>query len=172
MTFTTGIICHDGDVRLVNGSGPHEGRVEVCFNETWGTICSYIHRWNWNTTQADIVCQQLGYSGAGMILLLLLSHCLIHIMLIDKSTLGFGRGSLPVLVKHVYCRGHESNIGECIYYTTRLSDCLRYESDVIGVHCISSIISLTNKCMNTRKNAWLQYRCDQEWRIASGQWSS
>ena len=61
-----GIICHDGDVRLVNGSGRHEGRVEVCFNEMWGTICDYT----WNNIiiiEADIVCQQLGYSGAGIV---------------------------------------------------------------------------------------------------------
>ena len=63
-----GIICHDGDVRLVNGSGPHEGRVEVCFNEMWGTICDYIDPWYWNITQANVVCQQLGYSGAGIML--------------------------------------------------------------------------------------------------------
>ena len=65
---STGVICHDGDVRLVNGSGPHEGRVEVCFNEAWGTICDYIHPWRWNITQADVVCQQLGYSGAGILI--------------------------------------------------------------------------------------------------------
>ena len=75
----TGVICHDGDVRLVNGSGPHEGRVEVCFNEIWGTICDYICPWRWNTTQANVVCQQLGYSGAGIILFL--SHTLSHTLL-------------------------------------------------------------------------------------------
>ena len=64
-----GIICNDGDVRLVNGSQPHEGRVEVCFNETWGTICHYISLWSWNVSQADVICQQLGYSGAGNLLL-------------------------------------------------------------------------------------------------------
>ena len=62
---STGVICQDGDVRLVNGSGRHEGRVEVCFNGTWGTICDLLFPWHWNITQANVVCQQLGYSGAG-----------------------------------------------------------------------------------------------------------
>ena len=65
-SWSTGVICQDGDVRLVNGRNRHEGRVEVCFNETWGTICDYIYPWEWNITQADVVCQQLGYSGAGI----------------------------------------------------------------------------------------------------------
>ena len=59
------IVCYDGDVRLVNGSRPHVGRVEVCFNERWGTVCDdYIGNGDWNTSEADVVCRQLGYSGA------------------------------------------------------------------------------------------------------------
>ena len=58
-------MCYDGDVRLVNGRQPSEGRVEVCFNETWGIICGYINLWEWNISEADVVCHQLGYSGAG-----------------------------------------------------------------------------------------------------------
>ena len=58
--YYVGIMCYDGDVRLVNGSQPHEGRVEVCFNETWGTVCDYL---DW-LSEADVVCKQLGYFGA------------------------------------------------------------------------------------------------------------
>ena len=133
----TGIVCHDGDVRLVGGRQPNEGRVEVCFNETWGTICDYIRPWSWNISQADVVCHQLGYSAAGKFLL---SYSIMHKIKFytDKSTYGFGRGSSRVLVKHVSCRGYESNIGECTYSTTGLSNCLSSGSDVIGVHCIPS----------------------------------
>ena len=63
----SGIVCHDGDVRLVNGSQRHEGRIEICFNETWGTICNWISSYSWNHSQADVVCKQLGYSQAGKI---------------------------------------------------------------------------------------------------------
>ena len=62
-----GINCHDGDVRLVNGSQSHEGRIEVCFNETWGTVCDWIYPYYWNQSQADVVCKQLGYSKAGKV---------------------------------------------------------------------------------------------------------
>ena len=53
--------CTNGEVRLVNGSGPHEGRVEVCINEAWGSICSN----EWDDKDADIVCKQLGYLPLG-----------------------------------------------------------------------------------------------------------
>ena len=50
--------CSDGDVRLVDGRTPNEGRVEICFNRTWGTVC----RSGFGQLDASVVCQQLGYS--------------------------------------------------------------------------------------------------------------
>lgn len=53
--------CSNGDVRLAGGTGPYEGRVEVCFNKEWGTVCDN----NWNTIDGRVVCQQLGFSTDG-----------------------------------------------------------------------------------------------------------
>ena len=54
--------CTDGDVRLVGGSTEYEGRVEVCINRAWGTIC----RNGWSTQDSNVVCRQLGHMGLGM----------------------------------------------------------------------------------------------------------
>ena len=53
--------CTYGDVHLVGSSNQYEGRVEVCINDQWGTVCDD----SWDTTDATVVCRQLGYAYTG-----------------------------------------------------------------------------------------------------------
>ena len=47
--------CDEGDIRLAGGNTTNEGRVEVCLNGVWGTVC---HN-QWTTEDARVACRQL-----------------------------------------------------------------------------------------------------------------
>ena len=45
-----------------NNRARSEGRVEVCYNNVWGTICDY----DWDASyEAQTACYELGYSKTG-----------------------------------------------------------------------------------------------------------
>ena len=54
--------CTDGQLRLVGGANIREGRVEICINNAWGTICDDEL---FGTQDAVVVCTQMGFSNRG-----------------------------------------------------------------------------------------------------------
>ena len=65
LTSSTQWLCVDCDtanaLRLVGSTTPVQGRVEICLNSQWGTVCDNL----WGTADAQVVCRQLGYSANG-----------------------------------------------------------------------------------------------------------
>ncbi|KAB0373508.1 hypothetical protein FD755_015167 [Muntiacus reevesi] len=80
-------------VRLVGGSGPHEGRVEIFHEGQWGTVCDD----RWELRGGLVVCRSLGYKGVQSV------HKGAH----------FGKGTGPIWLNEVFCFGKESSIEEC-----------------------------------------------------------
>ena len=63
--FYLSVTCTHGDVRLIDGADSSEGRVEICINNEWGTVCDNL----WDDNDAEVVCRQTGNSGGNNI------HC-------------------------------------------------------------------------------------------------
>ena len=54
--------CTNGNLRLDNSQSENSGRIEICMNRAWGTICDN----NWHTQDNAVACRQLGYQPFGM----------------------------------------------------------------------------------------------------------
>ena len=53
--------CSNGDLRLVSGNVKNEGRVEICVDNVWGTVCHD----KFSNTDAKVVCRKLNYLTTG-----------------------------------------------------------------------------------------------------------
>ena len=50
--------CNDGDLQLVGGITINQGRLEVCMNGAWGSVCDSDDIFT--TDEAIVACRQLG----------------------------------------------------------------------------------------------------------------
>ncbi|XP_041038353.1 deleted in malignant brain tumors 1 protein-like [Carcharodon carcharias] len=82
------------ELQLANGKHRCEGRVEVFYNGTWGTVCSE----KLDRHDAEVICKQLQCG---------------HLTSIDYDAQLFGEGSGPIWLDEVECMSHESTIWQC-----------------------------------------------------------
>ena len=75
-------------------------RLEVRFENTWGTVCDY----GWSSHNAPVLCRALGFSGGG------------------AKTRATG-GSGKVWLQDVYCKGGEGDVGDCSHVGWGESSC-------------------------------------------------
>ena len=121
----------------MNGATAAEGRVEVCNNNQWGTVCDD----NWGTIDASVACRQAGFSAEGMRMCVEHFSFLIYNMHICCDHAGatavfsafFGHGAGPILLDNVACTGAEASIFDCPNIGVGVHNCGHYED--AGVRC-------------------------------------
>ncbi|XP_038048478.1 deleted in malignant brain tumors 1 protein-like isoform X2 [Patiria miniata] len=91
-----GVVCNGvaANIRLVGGSGPYEGRVEIFHSGRWGTVCDD----NWDMVDAAVACRQLGFTEGA-----------------EQATTGaqFGAGTGDIWLDDVGCSGDEAMLTSC-----------------------------------------------------------
>jgi len=100
-------------VRLVGGPSPQEGRLEVRYKGTWGTVCDD----HFDNAAASVVCHMLGYKHTGQFIG---SH--------------YGAGNGTIWLDDIRCDGMERHISECSHGGWGNHNC-GHDEDV-AVSCI------------------------------------
>lgn len=125
----------------MNGGVPNEGRVEICINSFWGTVCDD----GWGSSDAMVVCNQLGYVTQGLLTYWKISpdknstcSCLnpvpfVSVGAISFSSAAFGQGTGAILLDNVGCGGTEEYLLNCSHNGIGSHNCGHYED--AGVRC-------------------------------------
>ena len=104
-----------GDIRLVNGSVPSEGRVELFYEGEWGRVRIEVSS---AAAAARVACRQVGYPYS-------------------DGTGDFGQGSGPVSVGIWACTGDEERIEQCYHGGWRMI--IAFLPD-FGVKCRGEVV--------------------------------
>jgi len=103
-------------LRLAGGTSPREGRLEVYYNGTWGTVCDE----GFTNSTATVVCYVLGFGYVGQV-----------------TGNHYGVGSGPIWLNNVRCNGTETNIGNCRHGGWDQHSCVH--SQDLSVSCYTSV---------------------------------
>lgn len=60
----SGVACRNGDLRLQGSEVQGSGRVEVCIDNVWGTVCDD----SWSEVSARVVCKHLRFPVFGKVI--------------------------------------------------------------------------------------------------------
>ena len=102
--------CSESDIQLISGRLQDEGKVVLCFNGLWNTVCLDEHDYS----KARLVCRQLGYDGCGFFCAVQFFIVVLFLQYLSQFQLMVTRYSYSLL-----CYGRTNTLNECrreLYY--------------------------------------------------------
>ncbi|XP_063406054.1 neurotrypsin-like [Mytilus trossulus] len=99
-----------GDLRIIGGSQENKGRLEILYNDTWGTVCDD----DFDNIDASVACRQLGYC----------SGILLRSEFVND-------GNETIWLDDVTCSGNESRLIDCTY--DKSHNC--HHGEDVGIDC-------------------------------------
>ena len=140
----TAVDGEQGDLRLVNGSVPSEGRLEILHENEWGTVCDD----DFDARDADVACRQLGYAAAEAFF--------------GFQRHSFGLGSGQIWLDNLRCTGEEARLDECPHI--KAHNCSHAED--VGLACTAepaptpTLDSPTNAVVDRTSGTHLRFNWD------------
>ncbi|XP_078059647.1 scavenger receptor cysteine-rich domain-containing protein DMBT1-like [Mustelus asterias] len=142
-----GVICSEHRaVRLQNGANSCQGRVEVLYNATWGTVCGDL----FGLEDAEVVCKQLSCGPTRSV----------------DYDVTFGAGSGQIWLDDVNCRLRDSLLWQCPSSPWGQHNCDHQED--VGVICSEKNPMKIRNDRNTRIKNMGPVSDDVELRLAAG----
>lgn len=114
--------CTQFSLRLQEGTNRLAGRLEICYNNTWGTVCDN----QFDAADAQVACRELGFTSNGAQVL---------------GTSGYQDGEVSqwIWLDQVQCTGRELTLSSCRHDDYGSHSCL-HDQDV-GVTCLPGDMS-------------------------------
>ena len=127
-------LCNEtGDVRLTHFGMDTKGRLEVCYDGYWGSVCRDYYS---DDTIAAVVCRKLGYFAAGQWIATCrrphLFFCHIHTFVFPGRMFSVYEGPpyIPIVLDDLSCTGKETSLLSCCHIRG-LHNCYA----TIGIEC-------------------------------------
>ncbi|VDI52977.1 deleted in malignant brain tumors 1 protein [Mytilus galloprovincialis] len=125
-----GVLCYNStgiQYRLQGSKNPSVGRVEISYDGSWGSVCS----WSWKTADAKVMCKQLNYTDG------------IVNYNVNKSLT-----SLPRWITGFFCQGSEDTMMTCLntgFNSSFLDDLCMRRTDEPGAYteCFNETVEPT-----------------------------